>query len=48
MLRDDEESFNLNQLWVVQGRLFIVSTAPLSTVEKLVASLLSSVSNGCF
>jgi hypothetical protein len=21
MLRDDEESFNLNQLWVVQGRL---------------------------
>jgi hypothetical protein len=22
MLRNDEESFNLNQLWVVQGRLF--------------------------
>jgi hypothetical protein len=21
MLREDEESFNLNQLWVVQGRL---------------------------
>jgi cytochrome oxidase Cu insertion factor (SCO1/SenC/PrrC family) len=24
MLREDEESFNLNQLWVVQGRLLIV------------------------
>jgi hypothetical protein len=28
MLREDEESFNLNQLWVVQGRLRTIRKMP--------------------
>jgi hypothetical protein len=35
MLREDEESFNLNQLWVVQGRLFIMNLLVLMGIGSI-------------
>jgi hypothetical protein len=41
MLRKDEESFNLNQLWVVQGRLLNGGGNSVSAMEALASALVS-------
>jgi hypothetical protein len=47
MLRGDEESFNLNQLWVVQGRLLTVPAhAQQNDLNRKAAALEQRQQNG--